>query len=182
MTALAFDIVVAADDAWGIGKDNGLPWPRLREDLAHFKRITCAAADGKRNAILMGRRTFASKEVGGRALPRRQTVVISRSAQTLPDGVLGAISIDEALDRARAVADVDQLFVVGGAEIYRVAIAHPALRYAYLTRVRGNFECDTTIPNLDELLVPDAWDAAADYEDNGVRYRIERLVPRAHTT
>jgi dihydrofolate reductase len=65
--------------------------------MAHFKRITCEAREGMRNAVIQGRRTWESAEVQGRALPRRLNIIISRSAQTLPDGVLAARSLDEAL-------------------------------------------------------------------------------------
>ena len=168
---MSFDVVVAADLEWGIGKDGGLPWPRLKRDLLHFKTITTAASEGRRNAIAMGRKTWESKEVLGKPLPRRLNIVISRHALVVPDGVIAATSLDAALD---AQGDAETMFVVGGAEIFRQAFAHPALRWVYLTRVEGRFGCDTHIPDLDAAFVADAW-PAADHEENGVRYRIERL-------
>ncbi|CAN5923004.1 dihydrofolate reductase DfrA [soil metagenome] len=174
---MSFDVVVAADLEWGIGKTNGLPWPRLPGDLAHFKRVTSAAADGKRNAIVMGRKTWESAEVKGRPLPRRLNVVITRGAFTVPEGVIVAPSLDEALAVAAAAADVDTTFVVGGAQIFWNAFDHASLRHVYLTRVQGQFNCDTHIPDLDAKgFKPAAWDGACEGEDNGVRYRIERLA------
>lgn len=168
-----FDIVVAADLDWGIGKDGALPWPRLKGDLAHFKRLTSAASEGQRNAIVMGRRTWESAEVAGRPLPRRLNIVISRSTLILPEGVVGAGSLDEAL---AAAAEVESTFVVGGAQIIQDALEHPDLRYVYLTRVEGRFGCDTVIADLDARgFTPTAWDGAGAGEDSGVRYRIERL-------
>ena len=76
---MSFDVVVAADQDWGIGKDNALPWPKLRGDLRHFKRITSTASEGRKNAIVMGRKTWESKEVGCAPLPNRVNVVVSRS-------------------------------------------------------------------------------------------------------
>ncbi len=73
-----FDIVVAADLDWAIGKANGLPWPKLKGDLQHFKRVTCAVTEGKRAAVIMGRKTWESTEVAGRPLPRRLNIVITR--------------------------------------------------------------------------------------------------------
>lgn len=170
--------MVAADLDWGIGKQDGLPWPRLRGDLAHFKRITSEAAPGARNAVVMGRRTWESKEVAGRPLPNRLNVVISRGALAVPDGVVAARSLDEAI----AVGGVANVFVVGGAQIFREAFAHAALRWVYLTRIQGRFACDTAIPDLDALgFQPAAWAGAQELEDNGVRYRIERLTPRPGT-
>ncbi len=193
-----FDCVVAADLDWGIGKANALPWPKLKGDMQHFKRITCDAREGMRNAVIQGRRTWESAEVQGRALPRRLNIIISRSAQSLPDGVLAARSLDEALALAGALApssavghadtlsassgslapaDIDTTFVIGGAQIFRDAFDHAALRYIYLTRVLARFECDAFLPNLDEMgFVPVEWTGAFEGEDNGVRYRVERLA------
>jgi dihydrofolate reductase len=168
---VSFDVVVAADLDWGIGKDNALPWPRLRADLAHFKAVTSAASEGRRNAIAMGRKTWESREVAGKPLPRRLNVVISRHALAVPDGVVAATSLDDALDKQ---GDAETMFVVGGAEIFRLAFAHPALRYVYLTRVEARFGCDTFIPPLDALAADPAW-PAAEHEDGGVRFRIARL-------
>ncbi|MBV8755785.1 MAG: dihydrofolate reductase, partial [Deltaproteobacteria bacterium] len=173
---MSFDVVVAADREWGIGKANGLPWPKLKGDLAHFKKITCEAPEAKRNAIVMGRKTWESAEVAGRPLPRRLNVVITRRGLSPPEGVLVVGSLDAALDAA--AREVAATFVVGGAEIFREAFAHPQLRYVYLTRVDGAFGCDVKIPDLDALgFVRAAWDGELAAEENGVRYRIERMVP-----
>ena len=171
-----FDVVVAVDLDWGIGKAAGLPWPKLKGDLAHFKRVTSEAPEGKRNAIVMGRRTWESTEVAGRPLPRRLNIVISRSTLIAPEGVVAARSLDDAL-AAAAGPGIAATFVVGGAQIFREALAHSALRSVYLTRVAGRFGCDTVIPNLDAMgFVPVVWDGACRDEDNHVSYRIERLV------
>lgn len=173
---MSFDVVVAADLDWGIGKANGLPWPKLAGDLAHFKRITSAAAEGKKNAIAMGRKTWESTEVKGRPLPRRLNIVITRGQLAVPDGVLVAHSLEEACAAAANAPEVDTTFVVGGAQIFSEAFVHPALRYVYLTRVAGHFACDTHIPDLDARgFRPVAWDGACEAEENGVSYRIERL-------
>ncbi|MFN0252106.1 MAG: dihydrofolate reductase [Kofleriaceae bacterium] len=202
-----FDCVVAADLDWGIGKANALPWPKLKGDMAHFKRITSEAREGMRNAVIQGRRTWDSAEVQGRALPRRLNIIISRSKQTLPPGVLAARSLDEALDIARATdglaasrfptsesdgsspslpastnaanTDIDLTFVIGGAQIYREAFDHASLRFIYLTRVLARFDCDVFLPNLDEMgFVTVEWPGAFEGEDSGVRYRVERLARR----
>ncbi|MDX2092710.1 MAG: dihydrofolate reductase [Kofleriaceae bacterium] len=175
-----FDIVVAADREWGIGKDNALPWPKLKGDLAHFKRITCEAPEGQRNAIVMGRKTWESAEVAGKPLPRRLNIVISRRALAVPEGVLAATSLDGALAKAVGVAST---FVVGGAQIFREAFDHPQLRYVYLTRVDGAFGTDAKLPDLDARgFVVDAWEGAYEGEDSGVRYRIERLTRKGVTS
>ncbi len=168
---MSFDVVVAADLEWGIGKASGLPWPKLKGDLAHFKRVTCS---GKSNAIVMGRKTWQSTEVAGRPLPNRLNIVVTRGELAGPAGVVVARTLDAALDAARGS---DATFVVGGGELFREAFSHRDLRWVYLTRVEGRFGCDAHIPDLDALgfhKVP--WDGEQALEDNGVRYRIERLA------
>jgi dihydrofolate reductase len=167
-----FDVVVAADLDWGIGKDNGLPWPKLRADLRHFKKTTSTATPGKRNAIVMGRKTWESKEVGQAALPNRLNVVVSHGAYDVPAGVIAARSLDEAL----AVPDVESIFIVGGAGLIVHALERSELRYVYLTRVESRFDCDVKMPNLDAAgFVKTEWEGEMKAEEHEVKFRIERL-------
>lgn len=169
---MSFDAVVAADLDWGIGKANALPWPKLRGDLAHFKRVTC---EGGSVAVVMGRKTWQSAEVAGRPLPNRLNVVITRGELAVPAGVRVAGSLDAAL--ALAVPEVATTFCIGGAEIYRQAFTRADLRWVYLTRIDGRFGCDAIIPNLDALgFVRVPWDGEQQLEEAGVRYRIEKLA------
>ncbi len=171
-----FAIVVAVDRAGGIGRDNDLPWPRLPADLAHFRRTTSdVVTPGTRNAVIMGRRTWDSVPERYRPLPNRLNVVISRHPPTLPDGVLGATSLDGALLAATA-AGAAQLFVVGGGQIYRDAVDDPRCAALYLTRLDGEFGCDTHFP---------AWESTftlattlSRHVDEAVPYVIERWVRR----
>jgi dihydrofolate reductase len=95
----------------------------------------------------------------------------------VPAGVVVASSLDEALEAARG-PDIENVFVVGGAEIYSEALTHSALRFIYLTRVEGHFATDVRIPDLDGEFVHDVWDGEQTLEDSGVTYRIERLRRR----
>jgi dihydrofolate reductase len=173
-----FDIVLAADQDWGIGKANGLPWPKLRGDLQHFKRTTSTASAGQRNAVVMGRKTWESKEVAGKPLANRLNVVVSRSPLEVPAGVILAHTVQEAV----AVTGVETIFVVGGAGLLRDTIDRADLRYVYLTRIAQRFDCDVHMPDLDARgFVRDAWEGEREAEEFEIRYRIERLVrsPRA---
>jgi dihydrofolate reductase/thymidylate synthase len=178
---VSFDVVVAADLDWGIGKANALPWPPLKGDMAHFRRVTSACEAGKRNAIIMGRKTWESGEMNGKPLPKRLNIVITRSASYgVPAGVVVASSLDAALAAAAAAPDLENTFVIGGAEILREAFVHRELRYVYLTRVDGRFDTVVRIPDLDALgFTKTAWDGEVSGEDSGVRYRIQRLTPSA---
>jgi dihydrofolate reductase len=109
-------------------------------------------------------------------------VVVTRRADlVVPEGVVVAASLDAALVAATGAPTVETAFVVGGAEIYRESFARDDLRWIYLTRVDGNYQCDVTIPDLDRDFERDVWDGEQQLEDAGVRYRIERLKRRPRT-
>ena len=173
---MSFDVVVAADLDWGIGKENSLPWPKLKADMAHFRRVTSSAPAEKLNAIIMGRKTWASKEMDGKPLPNRLNVVVTRQGVTVPPGVIAAASLDAALMAVRG-DNIDGIYLIGGAELIRNAVDHADLRYIYLTRIEGRFGCEVFIPDLDAAgFTKTEWNGAQTCEDNGVRYRIERLA------
>ena len=150
-----FSIVVAADEAGGIGKNGQLPW-RLAGDMAYFKKLTIEPPDpGRRNAIIMGRKTWDSIPARFRPLSGRITVVISRNASlSLPESVIRAESFDGALAAIDAIADVGHTFVIGGGEIFRQAIGRPELQSVYLTRVYATLDCDTFFPPVPARLTP----------------------------
>ena len=164
---LAFDCVVAADAAGGIGRDNDLPWPRLREDLRFLRRITTEAPEGTRNTVIMGRKTWESVPSKMQPLPGRLNVVISRGALALPDGVVLAHSLDEALGVSAGAGR----FVIGGAQIFADAFAHPACRHVYLTRIAATFDCDTFLPPLDGFALVET---LARHTEHDIEFAIER--------
>ncbi len=128
-------IIVAVSRNNVIGRDRGLPW-RLSADLRRFKRLTMG------HHIIMGRRTFDSI---GRPLPGRRSIVLSRHpAPSLPDGVLSAANLDEALALAK---DDDEVFIIGGGQIYELAL--PIADRIYFTRVLADVEGDVCFPHWD---------------------------------
>lgn len=131
---MRLSLITAVADNGVIGQGNDIPW-RLPEDWKRFKATTMG------HHLLMGRRTWESI---GRALPDRTTVVISRGRPAVPEGVLIASSIDEAIEIASASHD-DEAFVAGGAEIYRQALDRADR--IYLTRVHASFAGDTLFPD-----------------------------------
>jgi dihydrofolate reductase len=126
---------VAANGVIGLGND--LPW-HLPADLRRFKRLTMG------HHLIMGRRTFDSL---GRPLPGRTIVVISRSPRSDSAGIRWAGSLAEALEIA---AGDDEVFIAGGAEIYREALER-ADRF-YLTKIHAEIEGDVIFPDFDESL------------------------------
>ncbi len=122
-------LVLAAAENGVIGRGSALPW-ELPDDLLHFKRTTLG------HPIVMGRKTFDSV---GFPLPGRRNIVITRDRSWSHEGVLTCHDLDEALERAFEQALIDgaeAVMVVGGAEIYRLAL--PRADKAILTRVHGH--------------------------------------------
>ena len=132
---LTVSIVVAVADNGVIGRDNELPW-RLSSDLKHFKRITM----GK--PIVMGRRTYESI---GRPLPGRRNLVLTRDPSWSATGVETFAELDVALGAA-AEGAVSECMVIGGAQIY--ALALPIAARVYLTQVHATVDGDTFFPTL----------------------------------
>ncbi|HOD12336.1 MAG TPA: dihydrofolate reductase [Candidatus Omnitrophota bacterium] len=149
-----FDIIVAADQNNGIGKNGVLPWD-LPEDMKHFKTITLAVADATRkNAVIMGRKTWESIPERFRPLSGRLNVVLTTSRDyPLPSSVFRAYSLDVALDELSSEQYdclIDHVFVIGGASVYAQAIEHPQCRKIFLTRIGSDFGCDAFFPLIDQ--------------------------------
>lgn len=137
---MRLSVIVAMAENGIIGRDGELPW-HLSADLRRFKRLTMG------HAILMGRKTWESI---GRPLPGRTSIVISRQPnyQTGDARVPVAGSLDDALQIAsRADCEQDQLFVIGGAAIYEMALSRA--NRLYLTRVQAELEGDVRFPTID---------------------------------
>ncbi len=138
-------VLVAAVARNGIiGAKGGLPW-RLSSDLKRFKALTW----GK--PLVIGRKTF---ELIGRALPGRDTIVVTRDPTFAPSGVLVAPDIDAALDLAAERAGAtgaDEIIIGGGAEIYAQTIARA--NRLFITEVGLDAEGETRFPPID----PHAW-------------------------
>ncbi|MBM4375490.1 MAG: dihydrofolate reductase [Deltaproteobacteria bacterium] len=146
---MTFELVVAADASNGIGRDGALPW-HLPGDLAHFRALTGRAREaGRRNAVVMGRRTWASLPPRFRPLPGRLNVVVTRDASFVAEGARVVHGLDEALAETAAEPDVEGVFVIGGGELYRAALAHAACGDVHLTRVDGDHGCDVFFPGLE---------------------------------
>ncbi|MFM9912530.1 MAG: dihydrofolate reductase [Methylophilaceae bacterium] len=131
---MKLSVIAAVASNGVIGRDNMLPW-HLPEDLKRFKALTMG------HHILMGRKTYESL---GRLLPGRTTVVISRNPQYQVTGALVAGSLPQAL---ALCGDDDELFVIGGNELYKAAL--PLADKLYLTKIHQEFVGDAHFPSYE---------------------------------
>ena len=129
-------IIVAIAENRAIGKNNQLLW-HMPNDLKHFKEITSG------RTIIMGRKTFDSV---GKPLPKRRNIVVTRQDITIP----GCEVVKSIEDGLALCAGDDEVFIGGGAEIYREAMK--LTDCIYLTIIHKVFDADTFFPeiNMDE--------------------------------
>ncbi len=130
---MRISLIAAVADNGVIGDGNDIPW-HLPEDFRRFKQTTMG------HHLVMGRKTWDSI---GRALPGRTTIVVSRGRPELPEGVLLCGSLEDAIETARERGE-DEVFIAGGAEIYRRAL--PRADRLHLTRVHAEPAGDTHFP------------------------------------
>lgn len=130
---MELSIIVAIAENGVIGGKNELLW-HIPDDLKRFKRITSG------HSVIMGRKTFESI---GKPLPNRRNIVITRNPEFGVDGVEVANSLGAALEMTKIE---DEVFVIGGGEIYRQAL--PLATKLYITRVNDTYEGDTYFPEI----------------------------------
>jgi dihydrofolate reductase len=143
---MIISLVVAAAANNVIGRDNRLLW-HLPNDLKFFRDTTWAMP------VVMGRKTFES--LSGKALKGRMNIVITRQSGWTAAGVSVAHDLDEAIALA-AKANYEELFVIGGGEIYREAMDRADR--IYLTRVYTEIAGDTFFP----VIAEQQWELASE--------------------
>lgn len=160
--------IVVVDQNWAIGRGERLLFS-LPTDMRRFRALTLEGT------VILGRKTLDSFP-GGRPLPRRRNIVVTRDLAFAREGAETASSPEEALALAAGTPE-DRLWVIGGGSIYRALL--PRCKRVYLTKVDAAADgADTFFPNLDQL---DGWalEAAGDsIMENGVAYRFLDYVNR----
>ena len=137
---MILSIIAALDERGGIGYGNNIPW-HLPGDLSQFKKLTMG------HHLILGRKTYQSI---GKPLPGRMMIVLSRDPELkLPESQVVS-SFEEGLQIAREAGE-KELFVIGGAEIYQMAL--PIVDRIYLTRVHMTSQADVFFPEFD----PENW-------------------------
>jgi dihydrofolate reductase len=146
-----------------IGKNNNLIW-HISEDLQRFKKLTLG------HPVIMGRQTYESLPV--KPLPNRRNIVISRKSDLKPFGAETASSAEEAI---KMCLEDEEVFVCGGAEIYRLFL--PVVDKMYLTHIHKNFEGDTFFPevDLDDWVITEDSELKSD-DKSGLEYSFRNYL------
>lgn len=138
MSNLTISIICALSESRVIGKNNSLIW-KIPEDMQRFRQITAG------HPVIMGRKTYESI---GKPLPNRTNIIITRDTAYKVSGCIVVSSLEEALEQAKKV-EHNEIFIIGGGEIYRQAL--PFTDKLYLTIIKGSFEGDTFFPDYSDF-------------------------------
>ena len=152
------ELIVAVYDDWGIGCEGTQPIA-LSADRKFFREMTRGAM------VIAGRKTVVDFP-GGKPLPGRVNVVLSRQAAELP-GFTVVKSPEEAVELAKRA---DRAMVIGGGSVYRQML--PMCDTAYITKVHCTVPCDTYFPDLDEAEDWALSEILQSGEENGITYEM----------
>lgn len=149
------EIIVAMDEEQGIGRSGVLPW-HLPGDVRFFKLTTTTVMHaGMRNLVIMGRKTWDSIPEAYRPLPGRVNAVISRTFHKVDPDIRTFDSMEDAIEFGRGMQSIEKIFVIGGAEIYSLAM--PLADNLHITRVKGKYDCDVKFPDIDTSVFKEVW-------------------------
>lgn len=132
--------IVAMDQKRGIGKNNSIPW-KIPGEQKMFKEITTP------HPMIMGRKTFESL---GRLLPNRAHIVLTRDTERIkeipydPDAVV--VSLEDAIDVAGKSPGSEEIFIIGGGQVFKEALEKGLIDRLYLTIIEGDHDADIFFP------------------------------------
>ncbi len=138
MARTKISLIAAMGENRVIGSRGKIPW-RMPADFEHFKNLTMG------HPVIMGRKTLESIK---RPLPGRTNIVITTQKDFKAEGCMVAGSLDDALRLAASAPGAEEIFVIGGEQIYKLAL--PKATVIYLTTVHGTFEGDAFFPEFSE--------------------------------
>lgn len=146
---MKFDIILACDSNGCIGKGNSLPWS-IEDDLKFFfKKTSDVDLPHYHNVVIMGRKTFES--MNSIPLKNRINIILSKDRMHQEhSNVLYAKSLHHALTITLTLSNINNIFIIGGIQLYNEALKHPASRYIYLTEIHEKYDGDHFI-NLSNL-------------------------------
>ncbi|XP_026875690.2 dihydrofolate reductase [Electrophorus electricus] len=168
----------------GIGQKGNLPWHplRLSKEFKHFQRMTMTpTVEGRRNVVIMGRKTWFSIPAQSRPLKNRINIVLSKELKEPPEGVHYLASDFSSalrlLDTPELAEVADQVWIIGGSSVYKEAMESAGHKRLFVTRIQKQFDCDTFIPNIDldkyKLLPKFSGVPGGIQEENGLQYVFE---------
>jgi len=141
---MPYNIITAFDLHRGIGKNNQLPW-NIPEELNRFSKLTKGSGN---NAIIMGRKTWDS--IPRQPLPLRDNLILSHNLNieynTPKSSLVKSFKTIDEIKLFCCEQNYDNVWIIGGAQIYKLFMDEGIINYIYITRIIKNYNCDTTFP------------------------------------
>ena len=135
-------LIVAMDRNRGIGRDNDLMW-HLPNDMRFFKETT------ENQIVVMGRKNYDSIPEKYRPLPNRENVILTKNTSFEASNCSVFHSLDAALSAYQSDKN-RKFFIIGGGQIYKLALEAKILEEMFITHIDGNYDADTFFPDFNE--------------------------------
>ena len=135
------NLIVAVDKNWAIG-NKGKLLVSIPSDMKFFREET----SGEGKVVILGRKTLETFP-GGRPLPKRLNVILTKNPDFKVDGAVVVHSVEEALEVVKEYDD-EKVYVIGGDTIYKQFL--PYCKLAHVTKIFHEYAADAYFPNLDE--------------------------------
>ncbi len=135
-------LIVAMGNNNEIGKNNQLLWS-LPKDMQFFKNTTNG------HVVIMGRKNWESIPEKFRPLPNRENYVLTRNNNYIAKDALVFTQLEDAIQHATSKFPDKVIFIIGGAEIYNLALENVTIHQLYITHVQSSFDADTYFPKID---------------------------------
>lgn len=170
------NLIVAYCKNRGIGLKNNLPW-KLSLDMNRFKKLTIG---NKNNAVIMGRNTWESLPSKYKPLPKRTNIILTTKADyrsnTIDPNVPKFFSSFKSAEHYCSLAQIDNIWVIGGEMIYSEALQYEHLQRIYVTHIDKDYECDTFFPEIPddfELELETQW-----FSENDIKFKYETYLAK----
>lgn len=138
-------IIVCVDEKFGFAKNGEIPW-KIDEDINLFQDVTTRKCESSKNAVIMGKKTW--KSLGTTTgLKNRINIVVSKTLESfLTNDCYNVEEVGEALTLCRELS-IEQVFIIGGYEIYKHALKYYTIDYIYITKINYDYNCDLFFPH-----------------------------------
>lgn len=133
--------IAAVSDNYAIGKDNDLIWS-LPKDMRFFRETTMG------HHVIMGRMNFESIPHKWRPLRGRPNIVVTRQLDYQAEGAQVVNTIKDGIEISREKGE-EETFIIGGGQIYKIALDAGLVDKMYITHVHGTFDADVYFPEFD---------------------------------
>ena len=171
---MKINLIVATDEKNGIWKAWILPW-KLSNDMRYFKKITSETTDlSKHNAVIMWRNTRLSIPGKFRPLEDRINCILTRNIKKddiwskIDDFVIYFNSIEHCLMELKSKENVENIFIIGWANIYNQFLNNDLIDSIYITKIKWDFNCDVFLDEIDNKFVLDS--TSESMTENNIEY------------